>query len=98
MSVTSPDFESGAYTNFATPAFRADNNKASSDRSATFPIVPQWGNSVLVEQVAVRSHGYNTLVAPLASQIKAAVATWPTGYRSTKGVDKPTKVFVVERK
>ena len=22
MSVTSPDFESGAYTNFATPAFR----------------------------------------------------------------------------
>ena len=35
MSVTSPDFESGAYTNFATPAFRADNNKASSDRSAT---------------------------------------------------------------
>jgi len=31
--VTSPDFESGAYTNFATPAFGADNNKASSDRA-----------------------------------------------------------------
>jgi hypothetical protein len=39
MSVTSPDFESGAYTNFATPAFGGDNNKASSDSSATFRIV-----------------------------------------------------------
>ena len=39
MSVTSPDFESGAYTNFATPAFRGDNNKASSDTSATFHVV-----------------------------------------------------------
>ncbi len=29
MSLTSPDFESGAYTNFATPAVREDN-KASS--------------------------------------------------------------------
>ena len=36
MSVTSPDFESGAYTNFATPAFGDDNNRASSDSSATF--------------------------------------------------------------
>lgn len=28
MSVTSPDFESGAYTNFATPALRGEDNKA----------------------------------------------------------------------
>ena len=39
MSVTSPDFESGAYTNFATPAFGADNNKASLDSNATFHVV-----------------------------------------------------------
>ena len=26
MSVTSPDFESGAYTNFATPAFGSGHN------------------------------------------------------------------------
>ena len=45
------------------------------DEQSQTQAVPQWGNSVLVEQVAVRSHGYNTLVAPLASQIKAAVAT-----------------------
>jgi hypothetical protein len=34
MSLTSPDFESGAYTNFATPAVREDN-KASSLYGAT---------------------------------------------------------------
>ncbi len=29
MSVTSPDFESGAYTNFATPASRIEDNTVS---------------------------------------------------------------------
>ena len=28
MSLTSPDFESGAYTNFATPAAQGDDNKS----------------------------------------------------------------------
>jgi hypothetical protein len=35
MSVTSPDFESGAYTNFATPAARAKDNSSSWSRIAT---------------------------------------------------------------
>ena len=32
MSVTSPDFESGAYTNFATPASDGHNSLPPSDR------------------------------------------------------------------
>ena len=37
MSLTSPDFESGAYTNFATPAagIEGKDNKASGSRIAT---------------------------------------------------------------
>jgi hypothetical protein len=35
MSLTSPDFESGAYTNFATPASRGNDNKSSYYRIAT---------------------------------------------------------------
>ena len=37
MSLTSPDFESGAYTNFATPAAKneAEDNKSSGSRIAT---------------------------------------------------------------
>ena len=33
MSLTSPDFESGAYTNFATPARAREDNKASYSQS-----------------------------------------------------------------
>ena len=37
MSLTSPDFESGAYTNFATPAagIEGEDNKSNALRSAT---------------------------------------------------------------
>ncbi len=35
MSVTSPDFESGAYTNFATPALQGKDDKASCGGIAT---------------------------------------------------------------
>jgi hypothetical protein len=35
MSLTSPDFESGAYTNFATPAARGKDNKATALGIAT---------------------------------------------------------------
>lgn len=37
MSVTSPDFESGAYTNFATPAagIEGKDNKSNAARIAT---------------------------------------------------------------
>ena len=35
MSVTSPDFESGAYTNFATPAARGKDDNSSRRKIAT---------------------------------------------------------------
>ena len=35
MSLTSPDFESGAYTNFATPASKGKDNKSRSWEIAT---------------------------------------------------------------
>ncbi len=37
MSLTSPDFESGAYTNFATPASRGRHNKVSIARAQLCP-------------------------------------------------------------
>ena len=37
MSVTSPDFESGAYTNFATPALQGEDDKASVAESQLGP-------------------------------------------------------------
>jgi hypothetical protein len=37
MSVTSPDFESGAYTNFATPALQGKDDKASVEESQPRP-------------------------------------------------------------
>ncbi len=40
MSLTSPDFESGAYTNFATPAFGEKNNKSCRLEFAIEPAAP----------------------------------------------------------
>ena len=42
MSLTSPDFESGAYTNFATPAagIEGEDNKSNALRSATNQKMP----------------------------------------------------------
>ena len=42
MSVTSPDFESGAYTNFATPALRKEDNTVSrffAQQDSLFPTI-----------------------------------------------------------
>ena len=50
MSVTSPDFESGAYTNFATPAQCGFNGQAILVAAATHR-QPGWHSPLLVEKV-----------------------------------------------
>ncbi len=63
MSVTSPDFESGAYTNFATPAATCEgkDNKSSRLETATADRVVCLGSSVVglnlrVHPASTRTH------------------------------------------
>ena len=59
MSVTSPDFESGAYTNFATPAFRSAHNSLRAQkrqpRGSDAVVIGRHPGTYLLENVRYRT-------------------------------------------